>query len=65
LQRLGDLGKSWENVYGDDIGVFLKDLCELHQITEKERQKTNRSEGDFSTRPRPGPLKTFACQFFA
>jgi len=36
---LADLGKSWEDVYGDDMGVFLKDLYELHQITQKEHKK--------------------------
>ncbi len=36
---LADIGESWEDVYGDDTSVFLRGLYELHQITEKERQK--------------------------
>lgn len=36
---LADIGKSWEDVYGDDTGVFLHDLYELHKITERERKR--------------------------
>jgi len=37
--ELDDIGQSWEDVYGDDMGVFLRDLWELHQITESEEKK--------------------------
>jgi hypothetical protein len=36
---LAAIGKLWEEVCGDDKGVFMRDLAWLHQMTEGDRKR--------------------------